>query len=95
MTFRTSLGQKTVLLSVYLGYAAGAEAFHHTGADRAGLDWELAHGVECGGWCPKGRKAEEGPIDPKYPLKETPLASYLQRIEWIVGDTNATVLFFD
>jgi hypothetical protein len=45
-----------------------------TGADRPALDWALAHGVECGGWCPKGRKAEDGPIDPKYPLKETPSA---------------------
>jgi Circularly permutated YpsA SLOG family len=35
-----------------------------TGADRAALDRALAHGVECGGWCPKGRKAEDGPIDP-------------------------------
>src|SRR6201984_1313874 len=42
-----------------------------TGADRAGLDWALAHNVECGGWCPNGRKAEDGPIDAKYPLKET------------------------
>jgi hypothetical protein len=43
-----------------------------TGADRAALDWALAHNVECAGWCPKGRKAEDGPIDAKYPLKETP-----------------------
>ncbi|HYZ73406.1 MAG TPA: putative molybdenum carrier protein, partial [Chthoniobacterales bacterium] len=52
-----------------------------TGADRAALDWALTHGVECGGWCPKGRKAEDGPIDRKYPLKETPSAAYLQRTE--------------
>ena len=52
-----------------------------TGADRAALDWALAHGVECGGWCPKGRKAEDGPIDPKYPLKETPSVAYIQRTE--------------
>jgi Circularly permutated YpsA SLOG family len=31
-----------------------------TGADRAALDWALARGLECGGWCPKGRKAEDG-----------------------------------
>jgi hypothetical protein len=37
-----------------------------TGADRAAPDWALTDGVECGGWCPKGRKAEDGPIDPKY-----------------------------
>src|SRR5260221_4757186 len=45
-----------------------------TGADRAALDWALTHGVECGGWCPKGRKAEDRPIDLKYPLKESPSA---------------------
>jgi hypothetical protein len=64
-----------------------------TGADRAALDWALAHDVECGGWCPKGRKAEDGPIDPKYPLKETPSAAYVQRTEWNVRDSGATVLF--
>jgi Circularly permutated YpsA SLOG family len=51
------------------------------------------HGVPCGGWCPKGRKAENGPIDAKYPLKETPSASYLQRTERNVRDSDATVLF--
>ena len=64
-----------------------------TGADRAALDWALAHKVECGGWCPKGRKAEDGPIDPKYPHKETPSAAYIQRTEWNVLDSDATVLF--
>ena len=64
-----------------------------TGADRAALDWALAHNVPYGGWCPKGRKAEDGPIDAKYPLKETPSASYIQRTEWNVRDSDATVLF--
>ena len=64
-----------------------------TGADRAGLDWALAHNVECGGWCPKGRKAEDGPINPEYPLKETPSDSYIQRTEWNVRDSDATILF--
>ena len=63
-----------------------------TRADRAALDWALEHSVECGGWYPKGRKAEDGPIDPKYPLKETPTASYIQRTEWNVRDSDATVL---
>jgi hypothetical protein len=49
--------------------------------------------VPCGGWCPKGRKAEDGPIDQMYPLKETPSASYLQRTEWNARDSDATVLF--
>jgi hypothetical protein len=41
----------------------------------------------------KGRKAEDGPIDPKYPLKETPSSSYLQRTEWNMRDSDATILF--
>jgi hypothetical protein len=64
-----------------------------TGADRAALDWALKRNPPCGGWCPKGRKAEDGPIDSKYPLKETPSASYLQRTERNVRDSDATVLF--
>src|SRR5246127_3342882 len=64
-----------------------------TGADRAALDLALEHNVPCGGWCPKGRKAEDGPIDSKYPLKETPSPPYLQRTEWNVRDSDATVLF--
>lgn len=64
-----------------------------TGADRAALDWALSHNLACGGWCPKGRKAEDGNIDPKYPLKESSSASYLQRTEWNVRDSGATVIF--
>jgi hypothetical protein len=64
-----------------------------TGADRAALDWALAHNEPFGGWCPKGRKAEDGPIDLKYPLKETPSVAYVQRTEWNVRDSDATVLF--
>ena len=64
-----------------------------TGADRVAVDWALPHHVECGGWCPKGRKAQDGPIDPKYPLKETPSVAYIQRTEWNVRDSDATVLF--
>ena len=49
-----------------------------TGADRAARDWAIKHGIPHGGWCPKGRKAEDGPIDAKYQLKETP------DINWVV-----------
>ena len=64
-----------------------------SGADRAGLDWAIALGIAHGGWCPKGRKSEDGPIDPKYSLQETPGANYLQRTEWNVRDSDATVIF--
>jgi hypothetical protein len=58
-----------------------------TGTDRAALDWALKHNVPSGGWCPKGRKAEDGPIDPKYPLNETPSVAYVQRTKWNVRNT--------
>jgi hypothetical protein len=41
----------------------------------------------------KGRKAEDGKIDPKYPLEEFSSASYLQRTEWNVRDSDATAIF--
>ena len=53
-----------------------------TGADRAGLDVAIAAGIPNGGWCPKGRKAEDGPIPDRYNLTETKSASYLTRTEW-------------
>jgi hypothetical protein len=37
-----------------------------TGADRAALDWAISRGVPHGGWCAKGRKAEDGPIPARY-----------------------------
>jgi len=64
-----------------------------TGADRAALDWAIKHGIQHGGWCPAGRLAEDGPIDSRYPLKETPSRSYVQRTEWNVRDSDGTVVF--
>lgn len=64
-----------------------------TGADRAALDFARRRGIPHGGWCPAGRKAEDGPIDPGYSLKEAPTGSYSQRTEWNVRDSNGTVVF--
>lgn len=64
-----------------------------TGADRAGLDWAIAAGIAYGGWCPKGRRAEDGEIPSTYVLKETPGSGYLQRTEWNVRDSDATLIF--
>ena len=64
-----------------------------TGADRAALDWAIEHRIEHGGWCPLGRLAEDGPIDPKYELTETPTPDYAQRTEWNVRDSDGTVIF--
>jgi hypothetical protein len=64
-----------------------------TGADRAALDWAILHDVPHGGWCPRGRRAEDGPIALCYRLRETPLADYYQRTEWNVRDSDGTVVF--
>ena len=63
-----------------------------TGVDRAALDAALALGIPCGGWCPKGRLAEDGPIDERYPLRESPSADYAQRTEWNVRDSDGTLV---
>jgi hypothetical protein len=64
-----------------------------TGADRAALDVALQLDIACGGWCPKGRRAEDGPIDGRYPLKETHSASYRMRTEKNVRDSDGTLIF--
>jgi hypothetical protein len=63
-----------------------------TGVDRAALDVSLEWGLPCGGWCPQGRRAEDGPIDSRYPLMETPLPDYPQRTEWNVRDADGTLV---
>jgi hypothetical protein len=63
-----------------------------TGVDRAALDAALAAGAACGGWCPEGRKAEDGPIPARYPLQELPGAGYLPRTRKNVEDSDATLI---
>ncbi len=63
-----------------------------TGVDRAALDAALALGVPCGGWCPKGRRAEDGAVPEVYPLTETPSADYAERTRLNVRDSCATLI---
>lgn len=63
-----------------------------TGVDRAALDAALAHEVPVGGWCPRGRRAEDGPIPERYPLQETPSEAYEQRTAWNVRDSDGTLI---
>lgn len=64
-----------------------------TGADRGGLEAALLLGIDHGGWCPLGRRAEEGPIPEHFELKETETADYSVRTRLNVRDSDATVLF--
>lgn len=63
-----------------------------TGADRAALDWAIARGIPHGGWCPRGRRAEDGPIDRRYQLEETPSRDYEQRTRWNLRDSDGTLI---
>ncbi len=63
-----------------------------TGVDRAALDVALARGISLGGWCPRGRLAEDGRIPDRYPLTETPNRRYRERTEWNVRDSDATLI---
>ncbi len=63
-----------------------------TGVDRAALDAALDCGLAIGGWCPKGRRAEDGVIAERYPLVETPSKRYEQRTKWNVRDSDATLI---
>ncbi len=67
-----------------------------TGVDRAALDAALELGISCGGWCPAGRRAEDGPIDSRYPLTETKTSDYLERTRLNVKDSDASlIIYFD
>jgi hypothetical protein len=64
-----------------------------TGADRAALDFAIKHKIPHGGWVPKGRFAEDGPIPAKYKLQEMPTSNYQKRTEKNVIGSDGTVIF--
>ena len=63
-----------------------------TGVDRAALDAAMSLGIPCGGWCPKGRTAEDGFIPARYPLREAVSSIPRQRTEWNVRDADGTLI---
>ena len=63
-----------------------------TGVDRAALDVAIRQQIPHGGWCPRGRRAEDGTIDSGYQLEETTSYDYSQRTEYNVRDTDGTLI---
>jgi hypothetical protein len=63
-----------------------------TGVDRGALDAALDFGLECGGWCPAGRLAEDGTIPERYPVIELADASYTERTAQNVADSDGTLI---
>ena len=64
-----------------------------TGADRAALDFGIAHDIETGGWVPQGRVDEDGPLGAKYStLHETSTPNYTQRTRKNIEDSDGTLI---
>ncbi len=64
-----------------------------TGADQGALDAALELGHPCGGWCPRGRRSEAGPISQRYPVTEHSSESYQVRTEANIIDSDGTLVF--
>lgn len=63
-----------------------------TGVDRAALDVAIRLGIACGGWMPRGRRAEDGPLPFRYPVQETHSRGYASRTRRNVADGDATLI---
>lgn len=63
-----------------------------TGVDRAGLDAAQAAGLPIGGYCPKGRLAEDGTVPERYPLIELESDRYASRTEKNVVESDGTLV---
>ncbi len=65
-----------------------------TGVDRAALDAAIALSIPHGGWCPRGRLAEDGSIPNVYQLEECESPDYHVRTELNVRDSDGTLILF-
>jgi len=63
-----------------------------TGADQAALDVAIKLDIPHGGWAPRGRLTEDGPLPEKYHLEEMPTGNYQDRTEQNVIDSDGTVI---
>jgi hypothetical protein len=64
-----------------------------TGVDRAALDVAHALGIAYGGWVPRGRAAEDGPVPASYTgMRETSSADPALRTVLNVRDSDATLV---
>lgn len=63
-----------------------------TGVDRAALDVALELGIPCGGWCPRGRRAEDGRIPARFPVEECTSRNYAVRTRLNVEASDGTLI---
>ncbi|MCY4642767.1 MAG: putative molybdenum carrier protein [Gammaproteobacteria bacterium] len=65
-----------------------------TGVDRAALDAALDNHFPCGGYCPRGRRAEDGVIHARYPLREHASDNYADRTRENVLQSDGTLIIY-
>lgn len=63
-----------------------------TGADQGALDAAIEYCFPYGGWIPKGRLTENGPLPDTYRLQEMPTKDYKKRTLQNVLDSDATLI---
>ncbi len=66
-----------------------------TGVDRAALEMAIALGIAHGGWCPRGRLAEDGSVPSRYELIENESTEYKVRTAQNVTDSDATLILHE
>jgi len=66
-----------------------------SGVDRAALDFAIKYKLDCGGFCPKGRLAEDGIISGIYPLIETNSSLYKERTRLNVEISDALLIIYE
>jgi hypothetical protein len=64
-----------------------------TGADRGGLEAAIALNIPHGGYCPKGRLAEDGCVPHRYSLIELSTRDYPTRTLWNIAKSDGTLVF--
>jgi hypothetical protein len=66
-----------------------------TGVDRAAMDVALRQSFSLQGYCPRGRRAEDGTIPAKYPLRETKSSDPEERTLINVKISQGTLILFN
>lgn len=63
-----------------------------TGVELAALDIAIKLGISFGGWTPRGKRNEDGPLPAPYGLQETASIGALEALEKNVGASDGTLL---
>jgi hypothetical protein len=65
-----------------------------TGADQAALDVAVKYNIPYGGWIPRGRRTEAGPLPSRYDLSVMPTTDYRDRTLQNVLDSQGTAVLY-